>query len=209
MDAIPEVAAWTWFVTVLFQPAILITKLLYGNNENCVIWFSPQYNLHLFHSYMSETRQLLTGICVILADHNLHQSRRYEKILYTLDIIVAIYHTFKGLKATNEREDDGTGILHQVAQHPMDQVYGYTRRPCPSRPRKTWRDKVLAAKQVGLYALPNAPPLALRGSWNMWAVNNYRSLSGALNVWNVIHHATTSPCPKNTTRQLSDIQVPN
>ena len=32
----------------------------------------------------------------------------------------------------NEQQDDGTGILHQVAQHPIDQVYLNTRRPCPS-----------------------------------------------------------------------------
>ena len=41
----------------------------------------------------------------------------------------------KGLKATNERQDDGAGILHQVAQFPIDQVYFvYTRVPCPSLP---------------------------------------------------------------------------
>ena len=39
------------------------------------------------------------------------------------------------VKATNERQDDGAGILHQVAQFPIDQVYFiYTRRPCPSPP---------------------------------------------------------------------------
>ena len=51
------------------------------------------------------------------------------------------------LKATNERQDDGAGILHQVAQFPVDQ-----------------RDKVLAAKQVGLYVPLNPPPLAQRSS---------------------------------------------
>ena len=30
---------------------------------------------------------------------------------------------FKGLYATDERQDDGAGILHQVAQFPRDQVY--------------------------------------------------------------------------------------
>ena len=30
---------------------------------------------------------------------------------------------FKGLKATNAQLDNGTGILHQVAQFPIDQVY--------------------------------------------------------------------------------------
>ena len=36
------------------------------------------------------------------------------------------------LKVTIEQHDDGTGVLYQVAQHPMDQVYLYTRhsRPC-------------------------------------------------------------------------------
>ena len=39
-----------------------------------------------------------------------------------------------GLKATNEWQDDGTSVLHQVAQHPIDQVCLYTRHPYPSRP---------------------------------------------------------------------------
>ena len=34
----------------------------------------------------------------------------------------------------------------------------------PLRPRKTQRDKILAAKQVGLYFPLNPPPLAQRGS---------------------------------------------
>ena len=42
--------------------------------------------------------------------------------------------TIKGLKVTNERQDDGTGVLHQVAQLPTDQVYLYTRHRCPSPP---------------------------------------------------------------------------
>ena len=50
---------------------------------------------------------------------------------------------FKGLKATNKQQNDGIGILHQVAQFPIDQVYFvyiyiyiyiYTRHPCPSLP---------------------------------------------------------------------------
>ena len=32
-------------------------------------------------------------------------------------------HSFKGLKAINERQGDGVGILHQAAQFPIDQVY--------------------------------------------------------------------------------------
>ena len=43
------------------------------------------------------------------------------------------YLNFPRLKATNERQDDGAGMLHQVAQFPIDQVYFiYTRPPCPS-----------------------------------------------------------------------------
>ena len=39
---------------------------------------------------------------------------------------------FEGSKVTNERQDDGAGILHHVAPFPIDQVYLYTRHPCPS-----------------------------------------------------------------------------
>ena len=39
-----------------------------------------------------------------------------------------------GLMATNKRQDNGTGVLHQVAQQPIDQVYRYIRHPCPSLP---------------------------------------------------------------------------
>ena len=39
------------------------------------------------------------------------------------------------LKAINERQDDGAGILHQVAQFPIDPQYSiYTRHPCPPPP---------------------------------------------------------------------------
>ena len=39
----------------------------------------------------------------------------------------------KSVKATNEQQDDGAGIMHQGAQFPIDQVYFiYTRRPRPS-----------------------------------------------------------------------------
>ena len=63
----------------------------------------------------------------------------------------ALCGSLAGLKATNELQDDRTGVLHQVAQHPIDQVYLYARRPCPSLPTQDLeRDKVLAAEQVGL-----------------------------------------------------------
>ena len=38
------------------------------------------------------------------------------------------------LKATNEQQDDGAGIFHQVARFPVDLVYLYTRHPWPSPP---------------------------------------------------------------------------
>ena len=69
------------------------------------------------------------------------------------------------LKATNERHDDMAGILHQVTQFPIDQVYFIIQGAhAPLRPRKAERDKVLAAKQVGLCVPLNPPPLAQRGS---------------------------------------------
>ena len=43
------------------------------------------------------------------------------------------------LKANNEQQDDGAGILPQEAQFPIDQVYFiYTRCPCPSPPTQDW-----------------------------------------------------------------------
>ena len=37
-------------------------------------------------------------------------------------------------RATNGQQDNRTGILHQVAQHPIDQAYLYTRCPWLSPP---------------------------------------------------------------------------
>ena len=52
----------------------------------------------------------------------------------------------KGLKATNEEHNDGTGVLHQVAQFPVDQVYYIQGAHAPLCPRKTKKDKELAAE---------------------------------------------------------------
>ena len=65
---------------------------------------------------------------------------------------------FQGLKATNEQQDNGTGILHQVAQHPIDQVYLYKRRPSPSPltqdpERRYW----LQGRQVYVTSKPPTP----------------------------------------------------
>ena len=70
------------------------------------------------------------------------------------------------LKATNERQDNGADILHQVAHFPIDQVHFMYIQGAHATlsPRKTQRDKVLVAKNVGLYVPLNPPPLAQRGS---------------------------------------------
>ena len=50
-------------------------------------------------------------------------------------------NVLRWLKATNERQDYGGGILHQVAQFPIDQVYLIYKAPMPlsthARPRET------------------------------------------------------------------------
>ena len=70
-----------------------------------------------------------------------------------------------GLKATNERQDYGAGILHQEAQFPIDQVYLIYKAPMPlsahARPRET---RYWLQMQVGLYVPLNPPHLAHRGS---------------------------------------------
>ena len=69
------------------------------------------------------------------------------------------------LKATNERQDYGAGILRQEAQFPIDQVYLIYKAPMPlsthARPRET---RYWLQMQVGLYVPLNPPPLAHRGS---------------------------------------------
>ena len=53
-------------------------------------------------------------------------------VVLSLFTIVWSVRSIKDLKATNEWQDDGAGILHEMAQFPIDQVYLYTRLPCPS-----------------------------------------------------------------------------
>ena len=54
---------------------------------------------------------------------------------------------FKGLNAINEQQDDGAGILHQVAHFPIDQVHFiYTRCPCPSPPMQDPERQGIARK---------------------------------------------------------------
>ena len=57
------------------------------------------------------------------------KSRRWFTLGSNSCIFTSTVHSFcskislKGLKVTNEQQDDRTGVLHQVAQHPIDQVY--------------------------------------------------------------------------------------
>ena len=76
------------------------------------------------------------------------------------------FHHLKGLKATNERQDNGTGVLYQVAQHPIDQVYELIYKvPMPlSAHTRTRETQYMAAEQVGLCTPLNRPPLAQRGN---------------------------------------------
>ena len=71
---------------------------------------------------------------------------------------------FNGLKATSERQDDGAGILHQVAQFPIDQVYLYTRHPCPS-PSTQDPEKQGNGCRAGGPISPSKPPG--KGSLNL------------------------------------------
>ena len=82
---------------------------------------------------------------------------------------------------------------------PIGQVYGYTKRPCPS-PTHTRPERQGTGWRAGRPIWTSKPPTpGLRGSWNVCAVNNYQSLTEALNIWNIIHHATTS-CPQNASQ---------
>ena len=57
---------------------------------------------------------------------------QFFKKIHFLDEVIVFYHLpCKGLKATNERQDDGVGILHQVAQFPINQVYLIYKVPMP------------------------------------------------------------------------------
>ena len=64
---------------------------------------------------------------------------------------------FKGLKVTNERQDDGAGIFHQVAKFPIDQVYLIYKAPMPLSAHARPRDKVVAAN-AGRPIRPSKPP---------------------------------------------------
>ena len=46
------------------------------------------------------------------------------------------YKGFKGLKVTTEWQDNGTGVLHQVAQHPIDRYIDI--QGAHEKPRGTW-----------------------------------------------------------------------
>ena len=144
----------------------------------------------------------------ILADIFLTQPVNMKRYLH------AGLKRFKG-------QDDGEGILHQVAQFPIELVYLHTRCPYPSLPTQDPERQGTGCRAGRLIHPSKSPtrsrkwpvPAIIAGlvhqkqqqpcserPWNMWAVNNYQSLS---------HNATKSLCPQNVTRQSFDIQVPN
>ena len=74
---------------------------------------------------------------------------------------------FKGLKAPIEQQDDGAGMLHQVAQFPIDQVCLYTRFLCPSPPMQDPERQGTGCKAGRPIRPFEPPPFAQRGSCNV------------------------------------------
>ena len=80
----------------------------------------------------------------IIADQSICTAQVFPTVWSFLPLVLvssvrcSLIFMLKGLKATNERQDDGAGILHQVAQFPIDQVH---KEPMPlsahARPRET------------------------------------------------------------------------
>ena len=105
---------------------------------------------------------------------------------------------FKGLKATNRRQDNQTGVLHQVAQHPIYHVYLYKRCPCPSSSMQDLEEQGTACRG-GRSTHPSKPPTpSSKGQLKHVGNNNFTdSLSRALNKGSangrpVLYHCTTT-----------------
>ena len=88
---------------------------------------------------------------------------------------------FKDLKATNGWQDNGTGVLYQVAQHPIDQVCWYTRCPWPSPPMQGPEGQG-AGCRAGRPVHPSKPLIPCSEAVETWAVKNYQSLSRTSNT---------------------------
>ena len=117
-------------------PTFLITTM---NNHFCSVKDQEILVHYLCKSIQNELMQILAGAI--------------KKHILTYANSANCYSV---MLATNERQDDGVGILHEVAQFPIDQVYLYIQGAhAPLLPCKTQRGKVLAAKQVGLYVPPD------------------------------------------------------
>ena len=83
---------------------------------------------------------------------------------------------FKGLKGPNERKYNGTAVLHQVAQYLINQVYFIQCAHAPLCPGKTWRNKVLAAEQVGLCTPPNPHLFCSEGQLKRVGIENFAKI---------------------------------
>ena len=76
---------------------------------------------------------------------------------------------FQSLKATNKWQDNGTDILHLVAQHPINQIYLYTRCPCPSTPTQDLEGQGTGCKFVNKIQQGGPSHQALqRGCKGLW-----------------------------------------
>ena len=69
----------------------------------------------------------------------------------------SLFVCLKVLKATKERQDNWTGVLHRIAQHPVEQVYLYTRCPCPFLPKQELEGQDTGCR-AGRPMHPSEPP---------------------------------------------------
>ena len=126
--------------------------------------------------YLNKQGSTASLPCCILAQHILMSLE-----LHLLDQRTRYIHgrknmvkSLKVLQVTNEQQGNGTSILHQVAQHPIDQVYLYTRRPCPSLPTQDLEEQGTRCR-AGRPMHPSKPPHPLLrgavekyGQWNFY-----------------------------------------
>ena len=103
------------------------------------------------------------------------------------------------VKATNERQDNGRGVLHRVSTTPYRQDILIKRAPMSvsthTRPRGTryWLQSREACATLYNTSPPTPQPIAQRGSRKyVWAVKNTRSSSRASNIRLCCSKDTTS-----------------
>ena len=84
-------------------------------------------------------------------------------------MIYPVHSKNAGLKATTEWRDDETVVLHQMAQFPIDQVYGTYIQGAHAPPYSTkiiyiWVTVVFLAWEASLLALTEIPEIATLSS---------------------------------------------